>query len=318
MDSITQAALGAAVAEAGWGKKLGNRAIVWGAVWGTLPDLDVLAHPWLDDIAQLSWHRGISHSLLFMVLASPLLGWLFMKCYPSLRFSQASLTLFFIFFTHVLIDCFTVYGTQIFEPFSSVRVGFNNLFIIDPLYTLPLLVGLVLAWRRTPDSWSRRRANFLGLAISSVYVLWSFTAKEMANHHFQEALAAHSIQPKRLMTAPGPFQTFTWRLVAEDDTGFWIGQTRIFPFTQAPVALRFVPKNEHLLDPDWVSSRTVEKLKWFSEGFYCLYEENGRVHFVDLRFSELPGAGAHPRTFFTWQLDKLADRVVMQRLSRAN
>ena len=77
MDSITQATLGAAVGEWLLGRKLGNRALAWGALLGTLPDLDVLIAPFLDTAGNLWWHRGPSHSLLVMLLASWLLSpWL--------------------------------------------------------------------------------------------------------------------------------------------------------------------------------------------------------------------------------------------------
>ncbi|MEX1118936.1 MAG: metal-dependent hydrolase, partial [Terrimicrobiaceae bacterium] len=146
MDSLTQAVLGAAVAEAGMGRQLGRRAIVWGLALGTLPDLDVLAHPLLDTIGELEWHRGISHSLFLITVISPFVGWLVSKLHrDAVRIARATSTVWLIFFTHVLIDVFTVYGTVVFAPFSEARIGFNNLFIIDPLFTMPLLVGVLAA-----------------------------------------------------------------------------------------------------------------------------------------------------------------------------
>ena len=45
MDTITQMALGAAVGEAVLGRKMGGRAMLWGAALGTLPDLDIIINP---------------------------------------------------------------------------------------------------------------------------------------------------------------------------------------------------------------------------------------------------------------------------------
>ncbi len=76
MDSLTQIVLGAAVGEAVLGKKVGNKAMFYGAIAGTLPDLDVISNYFVDTITALEWHRGITHSLVFSVLAAPFFGWL--------------------------------------------------------------------------------------------------------------------------------------------------------------------------------------------------------------------------------------------------
>ena len=85
MDSLTQIVLGAAVAEAALGKKIGNRAMVWGAIAGTIPDLDVLANGFMTPIDALAFHRGITHSFLFEIIAALILGWGVFKMYQSPR-----------------------------------------------------------------------------------------------------------------------------------------------------------------------------------------------------------------------------------------
>ena len=302
MDSITQAALGAAVAEAGLGRKLGNKAILWGALLGTMPDLDVLASPFLDAVTRLSWHRGLTHSLLFAVLASPVLAWLMHRIHgekcPVLR---GSVVVFLVLSTHTLIDCFTVYGTQIFEPFSNQRVGFNNLFIIDPLYTLPLLVGLGIAFFRSPASRLRRWANYAGLLLSSLYVLWSFGAKAVADDRFHQALADKGVTATQYMSGPGLFNTVTWRVVAGDANGFWIGRLNLFR-PDDPIEFQFLPRNENLL-AKWRDSRLVRQLVWFSQGFYALEQvDPGTVAFRDLRFNERRDRTGQVRAVFVWRI----------------
>ena len=70
MDSLSQIVLGAAVGEVVLGRRIGNRAMVWGAVAGTIPDMDVLGKYFLSELDNLAFHRGISHSLLFCVLGA--------------------------------------------------------------------------------------------------------------------------------------------------------------------------------------------------------------------------------------------------------
>jgi inner membrane protein len=306
MDSLTQATLGAAVAEAGLGKSLGRKAALWGLFLGTLPDLDILAYPLLDNVAQLSWHRGISHSLLAMLVLSPLFGWALNKIHKDALAQvppqRASWTCFWIFFTHVLIDCFTVYGTQIFEPFSSMRVGFNNFFIIDPFYTVPILIGLIGAMVVARDSVWRFRLNTLGLVVSSVYVLWSFTAKSLMHQRFTSEFERQGIAVTRHMTHPTPFNTLLWRSLSEGEqageSGYWIGYASLLDTNKA-VEFRFVPRKAELIAPVR-DTRSVQRLLWFSEGYFLARVRDGNLTFSDLRFGEFNFPDGDITTFFSW------------------
>jgi inner membrane protein len=321
MDSITQAALGAAVAEVGLGRsRLGNKAILWGIALGTLPDLDVLVYPWLDQMQQLYWHRGISHSLFFILLASPLLGWLIHRIHRSkVSLLRASLTVAAILFTHVLIDAFTVYGTSIFEPFSQYRAGFNNLFIIDPLYTLPLLAGLLIAWFCRADSPWRLRANAAGLILSTLYVLWSFGAKTWADQQFAKALHEQGIPFNQRMNSPTPLNTFLWRSLAANDDYLWVGYYSIF---DPPGKIHFdrLPRNLPLLE-EIKDTRAVRTLAWFSDGYYRATMENGQLIVSDWRFGEIRphfaqlGANDPVSPIFSWALkqDESENWAIAQR-----
>lgn len=223
MDSITQAALGAAVAYGCWHRQLGRRALGWGLVLGTLPDLDILAFPWLDDVGRLVWHRGESHSLWAMLLGALLTAPLLVRIHKNptpprepLGFRAAFAGVWLIFASHVLIDVFTVYGTQLLAPFSRHGFGLNNLFIIDPLYTAPLLLGILLA-AVLPARRARHLANVAGLALSTLYVAWSFVAQARAASVFSAELArqGHVVEPGRAITSATPLNTVLWRHLAE-------------------------------------------------------------------------------------------------------
>ncbi|MEM1157539.1 MAG: metal-dependent hydrolase [Verrucomicrobiota bacterium] len=308
MDSITQATLGAAVAEAGLGKSLGRKAALWGLLLGTLPDLDILVYPLLDPAAQLSWHRGLSHSLLAMLVISPLCGWLLHKIHKTKApIRSSSWTCFWIFFTHVLIDCFTVYGTQVFEPFSSMRVGFNNFFIIDPLFTLPILFGVLLAVILHRHPLWRFRANALGLAISCVYVAWSFSAKSIITIRFSAELERQGIEVTRQMTHPTAFNTLLWRSLSESAEGYWVGYASLLD-KSPDVTFEFIPRKTALIAP-LKDTRSVERLLWFSEGFYMAAEQGGKLTFSDLRFGEFRLPDGTITTFFTWILEPAGQNI---------
>jgi inner membrane protein len=321
MDSVTQAALGAAVAHACWHRQLGRRALAWGLFFGTLPDLDILAFPWLDPVQRLLWHRGESHalwaSILGALLFAPLLARLHRDPPPrpppapareSLGTRTAFTGLWLIFSSHVLIDVFTVYGTQLLAPFSRHGFGLNNLFIIDPLYTAPLLLGILLALvlRGAP---LRRSANVAGLALSTLYVAWSFVAQLRADAVFSSALAraGHEVAPGRSLTSATALNTVLWRHLAEVEGGFLVGYWS-WADPDTHVRFDFVPRGAEALPPEVRASRAFTTVDWFSQGFWAvtaLPGEPDSLRVIDLRFNELrPGAAAAPQTWgapFAWR-----------------
>ena len=144
MDSLTQIALGAAVGTAVLGRKVGPRAALWGAVCGTLPDLDVLL-PYGDPVRDFTFHRAESHSLFWLTVASPALALLIHRLHrrAGASYREWLALVWLALVTHPLLDAMTVYGTQVLLPFSDYPVGVGSVFIIDPLYTVPLIAGIV-------------------------------------------------------------------------------------------------------------------------------------------------------------------------------
>jgi len=144
MDSLTQVALGSAVGYAVLGNKVGRKAVLWGAILGTLPDLDVFL-PYGGSVEAFTYHRGFSHSFFVHLLISPLIVWLILKIHTGMQAYKTRWfwLVFLCLSTHALLDALTVYGTQLMWPLTEHPFAVSNMFIIDPLYTLPLLVGVI-------------------------------------------------------------------------------------------------------------------------------------------------------------------------------
>ncbi len=303
MDSITQAALGAAVGEAVLGKKIGYRAALMGAVVGTLPDLDVLANPLMDEIARLSWHRGYSHSILVNAVLGPALAWILFKIYGR-RASRKQWLIFswLVLFTHILLDCFTLYGTQLFLPFSDYLVEFKSIAIIDPVYTAPLLIGVVIAVliRRTASA--RRWINYAGLAISTIYLLATVGIKFHVGSVVKASLDDRGIAYARYMTAPTLFNAILWRATVDAGEGFWIGHYSLLDSDDS-IEWRYIPRNAALIAP-YADTRSMKRLFWFSNGYYAVSQSGGRLQFHDLRFGEIQTDYDRPGQYiFTWDID---------------
>ena len=285
MDSLTQVALGGAVGYAVLGSKVGRKAILWGAALGTLPDLDVFL-PYAGEVEAFTYHRGFSHSLLVHFLVSPIIVWLILKVYSHTKqyrnrwFCLVFLTLS----THALLDSCTVYGTQLLWPITEYPFGISNLFIIDPIYTLPLLFGVAFALLTNKSEAQQARAasfNIIGLVLSSIYIGWSLGAKIHIDNKIEDALAIQNINSRAYLSTPAPFTTLLWRVVVMSNNQYYEGYASLF---DKPEDVSFTPfaTNRHLLsgiENEW----GVQRLTWFTKGFYALEQQNSLVILSDLR-----------------------------------
>ena len=311
MDSITQAALGAAMGELVLGKRLGNRALAWGALFGTLPDLDVLLSPFFDTAGELWMHRTVTHSLLFIaILTFGLAPWL-AKLWKRDKISKARAGsfVFLALATHVLIDCFTVYGTPVLWPFSNQRIAFNNLFIIDFFYTVPLLASLIwLAFLRSKKQQPKRRRICLwGLGISTTYVLFSLLAKWSVSNGFGADLERRQVTYERRMEAPTPFNIILWRSVVDRGDELWVGYRTVFEFQKTPIRWTVYPKG-HDAFAEAATTPEAKTIDWFSDGWWIARQHSTGIWLGDLRFGEVRTWGAREgtvdsRLMFSWILD---------------
>lgn len=284
MDSLTQIVLGAAVGEAVMGKKVGNKAALWGAIAGTIPDLDVIFSPIMSELSGLVFHRSFTHSMFFGIIFGPLLGWLiYKKVYKE---KQGTLRdwqwlAFWGLFTHPILDCFTNWGTQFFYPFSSYRVAFNTICVVDPIYTLPFAFFLVIALFLRKESAWRSRWNTTGLVLSSMIMGLTCINKMSAEAAFRTTLRDQGSSVQRMTTQVFPLNLL-WYCVAEEPSGYRIGYYSLFS-NPKDICYQYISKN-HFIADKYKNPETMETLKWFSNGYYSLEEKKDTLIFHDLRF----------------------------------
>lgn len=289
MDSLTQIVLGASVAAVVAPASRRRTAMLLGAVAGTLPDLDVFILNALavDDLAHFTWHRGPSHALVVLALLGVGIALLLHRLWPAWRTAPwrwfAALQLALL--THPLLDAFTTYGTQLFWPLPVAPAMISSIFIIDPLYTLPLLVGCVVALigreRRIAQT-----ALVAGLALSSAYLGWSLVAKALVDRAAATALAEQGLGAAPRFSVPMPFNTLLWRVVAMTPDGFVEGE-RSLVADRGTMRFRHLPSDRAALaavagDP------AVQRLQWFSHGFLKAEVREGQLVLSDLRMGMEP------------------------------
>ncbi|WP_110686474.1 metal-dependent hydrolase [Salinicola aestuarinus] len=294
MDSVTQACLGAAVAGAVM-PRLGRRALILGAALGTLPDLDVMID-YGDAVADYTLHRGFSHSLFVLTgLATLFAGatrlasrtralasfghwwWLFTLC----------------LLTHPLLDAFTTYGTQLLWPVPMRPISWSSLFIIDPLYTLLLLVG-VIAFAIRPRDY---RTLVTLLSASCLYIAFSLWAQASVESRVARQLAEQGIETADTLVQPAPLTTLLWRVTAVVDGTAYEGWASLFD-GDVPLALTPWPLGER-----WRAAADAtengRRLAWFSAPYlrYRVIDDGGGRERLDATDIRLGLPGTHPFVF---------------------
>lgn len=313
MDSVTQLTLGAAVGEAVAGRKAGAKAPLWGAALGTLPDLDVLANAFLTEAQALTFHRSLTHSFVFVAVVTLCAAVGLRRLHSDTPVSTkqwAGLTAA-VLMTHIALDCLTTYGTQVFWPFSRYPVIFGTIFIIDPLYTIPLAGGFLLSLFWGPTARPRRWANYAGLALSSAYLLFTITNKLYVTQVFEEALGRQVPSYHRVLTRPTPLNNLLWMGIAEADDGYYVGLYSLLDEDRT-LDFRYVPKRHELLG-DARDAPAVQRVRHFSRGYFAVRRgpENALL-MHDLRFGRNDlGLTKEGEYLFTFRLEENADGRVI-------
>lgn len=314
MDSLTQVVLGAGVAELSLGKKIGNKAQLWGAIIGTIPDLDVLGRFWQSEYEALLAHRGFSHAICTYLFLAPALGWLLHRLYKGkddTTFWDWTQLAWWVLFTHAILDSFTNWGTQLFWPFDHARVAFNNIFVVDPLYTLPFLVCVIVVMFHKRSNPNRHRWNNLGLILSSLYMVFTLVNKVAVDRVIEDNLAAQGISTIQYSTYPTPFNNVLWYGVAESKEAFHVGYYSILDENPV-VTFRALPKNHHLLEREG-NEAFLHCMEWVSKGYHQLEMQNDTLLWHDLRFGlmELEATpGKQPAYPFTFKIVEKEGKMI--------
>ncbi len=286
MDPISQGALGASMAQAGSRKQV-RTATMLGCLGGLAPDVDVLIFSPTDPLLFLEFHRQFTHALAFIpigALLCALLAWRWAR--RDLSFSQTWLFCALGYATHGLLDACTTYGTQLLWPFSDLRVAWNNVSIIDPLFTVPLL-AFVVAGARQQRPWLGR----IGLAWALSYLALGIVQRERAEAAGAALAASRGHSPERLEAKPAFATLALWKLVYEVEGVFHVDaihvgrQPLVFPGDS--ITKLDVRRQLPWLDADSQQARDIERFRWFSND-YLAVAPSAPMRIVDIRYSMLP------------------------------
>lgn len=297
MDSITHIVFGAVTGSAIAGKKLGKKAMLWGALANSIPDIDVAARLWMNDPDAILAHRGFTHSIFFAFLICPILSWLFAKYHRNKSMTFGNWMAIFLSGTlfHIAIDCMTSYGTGIFEPFSHVRVSCNNIFVADPFFTIWTLIAFIAMLIIKSDSSKRGFWIRFGLICSTAYLIYTFVNKYYVDGLFKDFYAGKNISTQTYFSAPAPLNNWLWMGMAKDHDSIYTCYYSVFD--KSPIQkYTATPVNDFLLDPVR-KDENVKKIIRLSQGYYAVTEENDKLIFSDTRFGLRSGWKDEPPIF---------------------
>ena len=289
MDSITHIVVGATIGEAFAGKKLGKRAMFLGAVAQSLPDIDFISSAWTGTAENLLAHRGFTHSFLFILLISPVMGLIAERWHRPHNISLLKWSLFFGVnaLIHVLIDGMNSYGTGWFEPFSHARISYNWIFVADPFFTIWLIISFIMLLILRKKSIQRVFWLRFGVILSSIYLLYCVINKWQTDKAARHSLVSAGIHYSDYFTTPTALNNWLWYVVAASDSGYYIGYRSVFDHKKN-IDFHFYPRNEKWLEPV-KDEEDLQRLLRFSQGYYTVEKENGTIVFNDLRFGQVNG-----------------------------
>ena len=287
LDPLSQAAVGAVVPQATMKRPELLRLTLVGALAGMAPDLDVLIRSDSDPLLFLEFHRQFTHSLLFIPLGSLLCALVFSRLFArGIPFLTVWLAAFLGYATHGLLDACTTYGTLLLWPFSDVRIAWNNIAVIDPLFTLPLLFAIVLGLVRR-STWAPR----IGLAWALIYLCVGLLQHNRAAAVGESLAVERGHERVAVSAKPTLGNVLLWKVIYRHEGRFWVDavrvglDTRVYP--GGSIAEFKAGADLPWLDSDSQQARDLERFRWFSSDYLAMDTDNPLL-VVDMRYSLLP------------------------------
>ncbi len=291
MDPISQGVLGASLPLASNKSIIKSehvKTVAWlGCIAGMSPDIDVLIQSPTDPILFLEYHRQFTHSLIFIPIGALICSILFYRWYKrALTFKQGYLVCLLGYATHALLDACTTYGTLLLWPFSDLRIAWNNVSVVDPIFTIPIIILVILSVRKANPVFSK-----IALVWGVSYLLIGVLQRERAELLGWDLAQSRGHTPARLEAKPGFGNLLLWKIVYETNDRFYVDAYRMGVKPQLYKG-DSVRKLDMARDLPWLEADTqqgddLRRFKWFSNDYLGI-DPNNPLYIIDIRYSMLP------------------------------
>ena len=285
MDSVSQFVLGSTLFYSVLGKRANRLTPLIGGVIATIPDLDVLlSHD--NPITSYAKHRAFSHSIFVLTICAPMLAELLYRVLRNGQRKQLYIAVWLALITHPLLDAFTVYGTQLWWPLELPAVVWSSLFIIDPLFTLPLLLT-TLAALVLKNSPRLRQSILYALLLATLYIVWSVYAKFNAERVALQQFANQGVAAQRMLSIPLTGTTLAHRIIVVDETYYYNMYVSFFDAADAQLPIYQHPRGAKLIEQS-AGNLSIDTMRWMTQGFYAMHMVQDTVIVTDLRMGQEP------------------------------
>ncbi len=315
MDSLTHIALGACIGESFFERGFGKKAMLWGALAQSIPDIDFISSFWMNTPEALLAHRGFTHSILFAIMIIPVFSLVADRVHKphNIKFSKWVIFFAIEIFLHLFIDLYNSYGIGLLEPFTHTRFSLNAIFVADPFFSIwPFIAFLMLLLLHAHNN---KRAFWwkVGVIIPFFYIFYCSVNKFIIENETADILNNQHVLYKRYLTTPAPLQNWLWYIVVETADGYLIGYESLFDKKKRIHFQQFY-RNEYLLK-SISNHEDLQKLIRFSNNYYTIEQWKDTLVFNDLRFGQMIGwQNSHEKFVFHYYLQHPNDnKLVVQR-----
>ncbi len=286
MDTITHGLIGVLGSKTGFSQRNGKLASIAFLIGAVFPDIDLVVSFFGPEFS-LRYHRGITHSIIAAPFFAVAIAAVIYRFSSFKNFFLLSLIVALGIYSHIFFDLITSYGTIVFDPISTKRYSWNLVFILDPFITLPVILGLILCWRRSERGFMIS-VTILGFLM--IYLMLNLWVKLVYEEKLAAFATANSIAVERSTVYPRPLAPFFWMGVIETEDAFYRLDYSVL--SKAPVRFDEIAKIKTNIFLDRANYLTVTELfKWFADYPIADYAEvNGEhvVRYYDLRFNMIP------------------------------
>ena len=289
MDPISQGVMGASLPQSFSNKKNIFCIFTIGFLAGMFPDIDIFIRSNHDPLLFLEFHRQFTHSLIFI----PLGGFIFTIIFYGLFFKLVPISFLKTWLfatlgygTHGLLDACTSYGTQLLWPFSDERISWNNISIIDPLFTIPVMIFLILSLIKRKSFWAQ-----IALAWAFIYLFLGFIQNHRAEQVAKEIVTQRNHHPEIISVKPSFGNLILWKIIYQHNDFFFIDAVNIGPKKEVFAGQKIKKFNKSDLpyfnELGQIQKKDIDRFLWFSQDFVAVNPQN-EYELLDIRYSNLP------------------------------
>lgn len=253
-----------------------------------LPDIDNLVGRGNPELYLLH-HRGLTHSLVGGIGLALLLAGTARLCSQEYRLKPTFLLAYGLVLLHIFLDLVTSYGTQVLLPFSNARLTLDAVFIVDPFWTLAMLLFLLFS---VLVKEKRTYFGLMGLAWILVYPLSNLGIEQSLENLYAAKLVREQVRFSSVHFMPDAFTPYFWKVIVESEASYTTTTVTALDFTPRYPSETLPRADRGLMRRLGASAPLFATYEWFSR--YPIEERVREGDFELVRFGDIRFVTTNP------------------------